>query len=44
MAPYKEMRLAGLTATAWGRKYYDDLVMAHGRERAETVLVAAART
>ena len=39
-ANQRDGRLAALRSTGWGRRYYDDLVAAHGRERAEAVLTA----
>lgn len=35
----REQKLAMLQAAPWGRKYFDDLVAAHGRERAEDLIV-----
>src|SRR5690606_19110505 len=35
----REQKLAMLQAVPWGRKYFDDLVAAHGRERAEDLIV-----
>ncbi|MBL4868923.1 MAG: aromatic ring-hydroxylating dioxygenase subunit alpha [Pseudomonadales bacterium] len=35
----KEGRLKALKKTPWGKKYYDDMVEAYGKERAEKVLV-----
>ena len=34
----KTARLDSLRASGWGRRYYDDMVDAHGRERAEEVI------
>ncbi|MBV1879019.1 MAG: aromatic ring-hydroxylating dioxygenase subunit alpha [Pseudomonadales bacterium] len=34
----KDSRLAGLKSTSWGKKYYDDMVEAYGKERAEDVI------
>lgn len=39
-ARHAAARIGGLQTTAWGRKYYADMVSAYGRERAEAVLVA----
>lgn len=36
----KGARLGALKSTPWGRRYYEDLTAAHGRERAEEVLSA----
>lgn len=38
--PATRARLERLKSTPWGRRYYDDLVARHGRERAEEVLIA----
>lgn len=36
--PAVKARLDMMQQTSWGKKYYDDLVEAHGKERAEDVL------
>jgi len=36
--PHAQARLQAMQKTAWGKKYYDDLVKAHGKARAEEVL------
>ncbi|MBV1876168.1 MAG: aromatic ring-hydroxylating dioxygenase subunit alpha [Pseudomonadales bacterium] len=36
-----EPRLSALKRTTWGKKYYADMVAAHGLERAEDVIVTA---
>ena len=35
----KEARIHGLKSSTWGKKYYDDMVAAYGKERAEDVIV-----
>lgn len=37
--PHARARLQSLQKSTWGKKYYDDLVKAHGKERAEEVLI-----
>ena len=37
----RDRQLAGLKATSWGKKYYDDMVAAYGQDRAEDVIVTA---
>lgn len=32
-------RLAGMQSTSWGKKYYDDMVKAHGKQRAEELII-----
>lgn len=38
-APGARARIEMMQKAPWGKKYYDDLVKAHGRERAEEVLM-----
>ncbi len=37
--PHAQARLQAMQKTSWGKQYYDDLVKAHGKERAEEVLI-----
>ena len=37
--PYNQNRLKALQATSWGKKYYGDMVKAHGQKRAEEVII-----
>ncbi len=37
--PQAYARLQAMQKTIWGKKYYDDLVKAHGKDRAEEVLI-----
>jgi len=37
--PHAHARLQAMQKTGWGKKYYDDLVKAHGKDRAEEVLI-----
>jgi len=37
--PQAQARLQMMQKSSWGKKYYDDLVAAHGKERAEEVLI-----
>ena len=39
-ASHAHARIEALQASSWGRRYYQDLVAAHGEQRAETVLSA----
>ena len=38
-AEKREQKLTMVKSVPWGRKYYDDLVAAHGQERAEDLIV-----
>ncbi|MCZ6889072.1 MAG: aromatic ring-hydroxylating dioxygenase subunit alpha, partial [Gammaproteobacteria bacterium] len=35
----RDARLAAVQRTSWGRKYYDDMVAAHGKQRADEVIL-----
>lgn len=35
----KKARLAALTSSSWGKKYYDDMAQAYGQKRAEELIV-----